>query len=91
MDSTNGSASPCTETTIEFKKERSETGICRIGTLLLYLCTKIIFFHFRPARHIYAPETVKSRRSISQLLFRIRLYPVKIKAAARKGSVRFPP
>ena len=40
MDSTNGSASPCTETTIEFKKERSETGICRIGTLFLYLCTK---------------------------------------------------
>ena len=26
MDSTNGSASPCTETTIEFKKERSETA-----------------------------------------------------------------
>ena len=51
MDSTNGSASPCTETTIEFKKERSETGICRIGTLLLYLCTKhhIFFTSGQPA------------------------------------------
>ena len=44
----------------------------------------IIFFHFRPARHIYVPETVNSRRSISQLLFRICLYPVKIQAAAVK-------